>query len=75
MQKTIRTVLALTGITLSLAIAPLFITAAMAQSDGDSKMKMSKMADKDKMMALDKMSKEEKAAMFDIMSDNDKMKK
>ena len=46
MHKTIQTALALVGITLGLAIAP-----AMAQSDGDSKMKMSKMSDKNKMMA------------------------
>lgn len=62
----IQTVLALTGITLGLAIAP-----AIAQTDGSSK--MMKMFDKDRMTALGKMSKDEKAAMFDKMSDADKM--
>ena len=68
MHKTIRTAFALAGITLGLAIAPAF-----AQSDSDSKMKMSSMTDKNKMSALGNMSKEEKAAMFDKMSDADKM--
>jgi len=69
MHKTIQTVLAIAGVTLGLSVVP-----ATAQSDNDSKMKMSKMSDKDRMMAIDKMSKDEKAAMFDKMSDADKMK-
>jgi len=59
--KTIQAVLAVTGITLGLAVAS-------AQSDGDSKMKMSKMSDKDVMMQVDKMSAQEKATLFDKMS-------
>ncbi len=68
MTKKIKTILALTGISLGLTIAP-----AVAQSDTESKPKMSKMSTKDKMMAMDKMSTDEKAAMFDKMSEADKM--
>src|SRR5438874_13824762 len=68
MHKTIRTALAVAGITLGVAIAP-----AIAQSDGNSKMKMSGMTDKNKMTTLGKMAKEEKADMFDRMSDANKM--
>jgi len=67
MHKTIQTALALAGITLGLAITP-----AMAQSDGDSKMKMNKMAEKATTMEGDKMSNKEKAALFDKLSDADK---
>ena len=52
MHKTIQTALALVGITLGLAITP-----AMAQSDGDSKMKMSGMTDKNKMTALGRLDR------------------
>jgi hypothetical protein len=57
----IQTVLALTGITLGLAMTP-----AMAQDKMPDKM--------GKMDKMDHMSKEEKAAMFNKMSDADKAK-
>jgi hypothetical protein len=57
MNKIIQNRIIVTGIIVGLAIAP-----AMAQSDGSSNMKMSKMPAKSTMMEIDKMSNQKKAA-------------